>query len=62
MCACSQSNKGNKLNQADMMKYGIAAVALFGAYKFGGKYGAAAAVAIGAVAIAKRVPYVKEVL
>ncbi|WP_156648738.1 hypothetical protein [Massilia sp. Leaf139] len=50
------------MSQADMMKYGIAAVALIGAYKFGGKYGAAAAIAIGAVAVAKRVPYVKEVL
>jgi len=62
MCACSQSNKGKKLSQADMMKYGVAAAALFAAYKFGGKYGAAAAIAIGAVAVAKRVPYVKEVL
>lgn len=62
MCACSQSNQGNKLSNADMMKYGLAAAALFAAYKFGGKYGAAAAVAIGAVAVAKRVPYVKEVL
>jgi len=62
MCACSQSNKGNQLSQADMMKYGIAAAALFAAYKFGGKYGAAAAISIGAIAVAKRVPYVKEVL
>lgn len=62
MCACSQTNKGKTMSQADMMKYGIAAVALIGAYKFGGKYGAAAAIAIGAVAVAKRVPYVKEVL
>lgn len=45
-----------------MMKYGIAAAALFAAYKFGGKYGAAAAISIGAIAVAKRVPYVKEVL
>jgi hypothetical protein len=62
MCACSQTNKGKKLNSADMMKYGIAAAALFAAYKFGGKYGAAAAIAIGSIAVAKRVPYVKEVL
>jgi len=45
-----------------MIKYGVAAAALFAAYKFGGKFGGAAAIAIGAVAVAKRVPYVKEVL
>lgn len=50
------------MTQAEMMKYGIAAAALFAAYKFGGKYGAAAAVAIGAVAVAKKLPYVKEVV
>lgn len=50
------------MSQADLMKFGIAAGALFAAYKFGGAMGKAAAVAIGAVAVARRVPYVKEVL
>lgn len=62
MCACTNKQNEESMNQADMIKYGIAAGALFAAYKFGGKFGAAAAVAIGAVAIAKRVPYVKEVV
>lgn len=62
MCACSQTNLRETMSQADMIKYGVAAAALFAAYKFGGKFGGAAAIAIGAVAVAKRVPYVKEVL
>jgi len=62
MCSCSKTTKDKTVSQSEMMKYGLAAAALFGAYKFGGKYGAAAAVAVGAVAVAKRVPYVKEVL
>ena len=50
------------MSQAEMMKYGIAAGVLFAAYKFGGATGKAAAVAIAAVAVAKRVPYVSAVV
>jgi hypothetical protein len=50
------------MSQAEMMKYGIAAGALFAAYKFGPAALKGAAVAVAAVAIARRVPYVKEVL
>ncbi|MGE0350391.1 hypothetical protein [Hydrogenophaga sp.] len=50
------------MDQATLMKYGIAAAVLFAAWKYGGSMGKAAAVAVGAVAVARRTPYVKEVL
>lgn len=50
------------MNQAEMIKLAIAGGILFAAYKFGGKYGAAAAVAVGSVAVAKRVPYLNAVV
>lgn len=50
------------MSQAEMMKYGIAAAILFAGYKYGGAMGKAATVAIAAVAVAGRTPYVKEVL
>jgi len=50
------------MSKDDMMKYGIAAAALIGAYKFGPTAVKAAAIAVGAVAVAKKLPYVKEVL
>ncbi len=50
------------MDSNQMTKIAFAAAALFVAYKFGGKWGAAGAVAVGAVAIAKRVPYVQDVL
>jgi hypothetical protein len=62
MCSCSKTTKDETVSKTEMIKYGAAAAALFAAYKFGGKYGAAAAIAVGAVAVAKRVPYVKDVL
>jgi hypothetical protein len=62
MCACSQTNKGKTMTQAEMMKYGIAAGVLFAGYKFGPTAVKAAALAIGAVAVAKKLPYVKDVL
>jgi len=61
MCACS-TDKGKTMTQADMMKYGIAAAVLIAAYKFGPASLKGAAVAIGAVAVAKKLPYVKEVV
>jgi hypothetical protein len=50
------------MSQADMIKYGIAAAALFAAFKYGNGIAKGAAIAVGAVAVAKRVPYIKEVL
>jgi hypothetical protein len=60
MCACNGGS--SEMTQGDLMKYGIAAGILFAAYKFGGKMGAAAAVAVGAVVVAKQVPYLKQVV
>jgi len=50
------------VNSADLMKLGISAAILFAAYKFGGTWGKAAAVSIGSVAIAKRLPYLGDVV
>ncbi len=50
------------MSQADLIKFGIAAAMLGAAYKFGGAQGKVAAVAIGAVIVAKRVPYLKAVV
>lgn len=46
----------------DMTKLALTAGIVFAAYKFGGSYGKAAAVAVASIAIAKRVPYVQDVL
>lgn len=59
MCNCYQ---GNLMDSTQLTQYGIAAALLFGVYKFGGKYGAAGAMAVAAVIVAKRVPYVQNVL
>lgn len=61
MCTCTNP-KEPEMSQADLMKYGIAAAIAFAAWKFGGTYGRAAAIAVGSVAVARRLPYVKEVL
>jgi hypothetical protein len=50
------------MNQADMMKYGIAAGILFAAYKYGNGMVKAGALAIAAGVVAKRTPYLKDVL
>lgn len=50
------------MNQEDLMKYGIAAAIIYGVYKFAPSPFKAGAVAVAAVAIAKRVPYVAAVL
>jgi hypothetical protein len=50
------------MNQADMMKFGIAAAILFAGYKYGNGMVKAGALAIAAGVVAKRVPYLKEVL
>lgn len=50
------------MSQADLMKLAIAGGVLFAAYKWGNGMVKAGAVAVAAVAIAGRVPYVKDVL
>lgn len=50
------------MTQADLMKIAIAGGVLFAAYKWGNGMVKAGALAVGAVAIAKRVPYVNDVL
>lgn len=50
------------MNQSDMMKLAIAGGILFAAYKYGNGLMKAGAVAVAAGVIAKRVPYVKDVL
>lgn len=50
------------MSQAEMMKYGIAAAILFAGYKFGPSVVKAASVAVGAVIVAKRVPYLNAVV
>lgn len=50
------------MTQADLMKYGIAAGILFAGYKFGPAMVKAGAVAVGAVIVAKRLPYLSSVV
>ncbi len=50
------------MDQAQMMKLALAGAVLFGAFKFGGAYGKAGAIAVASVIVAKQVPYVKEVI
>ncbi len=50
------------MSQADLMKLGIAGAILFAAYKYGNGMVKAGAVAVAAGIVAKRVPYVKDVL
>jgi uncharacterized protein YcfJ len=50
------------MNQDQLMKLAIVGAMLFGLHKFGGAMGKVAAVAVGAVAIGKQLPYVSEVV
>lgn len=50
------------MNQSDLMKLGIAGAILFAAYKYGNGLMKAGAVAVAAGVVAKRIPYVKDVL
>lgn len=51
------------MNQQEMMKLAIAAGILYGVYKFApSSLAKGAAVAVAAVAVAKRVPYLSAVL
>lgn len=47
---------------ADMTKLAIAGAILFAAYKYGNGVMKAAALAVGATVVAKRIPYVKDVM
>lgn len=50
------------MSQADLMKYAMAGAILFAAYKYGNAMVKGGAIAVAAGVIAKRVPYVREVL
>lgn len=50
------------MNSEDMKKLAIAGAILFVAYKYGPAWAKAGALAVAAGVVAKRVPYVKEVL
>lgn len=50
------------MNSDDLKKLAIAGAILFAAYKFGPAWAKAGALAIAAGVVAKRVPYVKDVL
>lgn len=50
------------MTQEQIMQLGIAAGILFAAYKFGPAAVKAGAVAVAAVVVAKRIPYVSEVI
>jgi len=58
MCNCTEDKE---MNQEMLMKYGIAAGILFAGYKFGPSIVKAGVIAVAAVAIAKRIPYVNAV-
>lgn len=50
------------MDSATLTKYAVAGGILFAAFKFGGSMGKAAAIAVGAVVVAKRVPYLNTVV
>lgn len=50
------------MNQSDLMKYAIAGGLLFAAYKWGNGMVKASAVAVGATIVAKRLPYISDVM
>jgi hypothetical protein len=60
MCQCTSGDK--QMSQSDLMKYGIAAGILFAAYKYGNAMTKGAAIAVGSMIVAKRVPYLNAVL
>jgi hypothetical protein len=60
MCNCPKESP--TMSQADLMKLAIAGGLIYAAYKFGPSWAKAGAIGVGAVIVAKRVPYVKDVL
>jgi hypothetical protein len=61
MCACSQTGE-KSMDMDKLKKLAIPAGLVFAAYKFGPASIKGAAVAIGAIMVAKQLPYVKDVL
>lgn len=61
MCNCSTNKEPIEMN-AEMTKLAIAGAVLFAAYKYGPGWAKAGALAVAAGIVAKRVPYVKDVL
>lgn len=60
MCDCNKPSE--TMNTEDLKKLAIAGAILFAAYKFGPGWAKAGALAVAAGVVAKRVPYVKDVL
>lgn len=60
MCNCSTTEES--MTSADITKLAIAGGILFAAYKYGNGMVKAGALAVAAGIVAKRVPYVKDVL
>lgn len=50
------------MDQATLMKYGIAAAILFVGYKYGNGMVKAGSVAVAALVVAKRTPYLNQVV
>ena len=50
------------MTQAELMKYAIAGGIIFAAYKYGNSMVKGGAIAIAAVAVGARLPYVKDIL
>lgn len=50
------------LSQENLMKMGIALGIIYAAWKFGPSWAKAGALGVGAVIVAKQVPYVRDVL
>lgn len=50
------------MSQAELTKLAMAGAVLFAAYKFGPAAVKAAALSIGAIVVAKRIPYVQDVI
>lgn len=50
------------MSQSEIMKLAIAGAIVYGAWKFGPAWAKAGAIGVGAVIVAKRVPYVRDVM
>lgn len=50
------------MDSNQMTQLALAAGVLFAAYKFGGSYGKAGAISVAAMIVAKRLPYVQNVV
>jgi hypothetical protein len=61
MCNCSNQSR-NIMETSDLTKLAIAGGILFAAYRWGNPMLRAGALAVAAGVVAKRIPYVKDVL